>query len=148
MGIDVDDNLNVFLYKDGTFSLNVVAAQEYDNMFEKIIFYTNNTPIEHPLFNLSYQYISSPNKNNLFVYPNPIIENILSYSYFGDHSGTAITIKLIDLKGRIIFSKENQLDSYGNYNDNLSLEVSSGIYILQSVLDSGTSESKLITIIK
>ena len=43
---------------------------------------------------------------------------------------------------------QSTVDTHGNYKGNLSLDLSSGIYILQSVLDSGISESKLITIIK
>ena len=80
--------------------------------------------------------------------PNPITENIFSYTYFGDKNSTVISIRIFDLKGKKILSMQSTVDSHGNYKGNLSLDLSSGIYILQSVLDSGISESKLITIIK
>ena len=50
--------------------------------------------------------------------------------------------------GRLIRIQETAADSRGNYDDDLYIELSSGIYILQSVLDSGISDSRLITIIK
>ena len=118
------------------------------NTFERIILYSKDVAIENVFFEFVYDYRGSPNNNNLFVYPNPITENILSYIYFGDANSNTISIKLFDLNGRQVLSIQNSADPYNNYSGDLMVSLSSGIYILQSVLNSGKSESRVISLIK
>lgn len=146
--IESADYLNIILYNEGTFLDSYDFIEEDVNAFEGIILYSKNVPVDNIFFDLLYDYIASPNKNNLFVYPNPITENILSYIYFGDANNSVISINLFDLSGRQILSIQNSADSYNNYSGDLILSLSSGIYIIQSVLGNGISEYRHISIIK
>ena len=146
--VESSENLYISLFNDGNFIQDEDLAQGGINRLEKIVLYSMDDYIADGSFELSYDYISSPNKKNLFVYPNPVTDNVLSYIYFGGDVTDAMSITLYDLKGRLIFSKRGTMNAYGNYDDDLVLALSSGIYILQSELDSGISESRLITIIK
>ncbi len=146
--IESGDYLNILLYNEGTFLSSDDFVEEDVNTFERIILYSKDVSVENISFDFVYDYITSPNKKNLFVYPNPITENILSYIYFGDANSSVISIKLFDLNGRQIFSIQNSADSYSNYSGDLILSLSSGIYIFQSMLNTGESESRLISIIK
>jgi len=146
--IESADYLNILLYNEGTFLDSYDFIEEDVNTFEGIILYSKNVPVDNIFFNLLYDYIASPNKNNLFVYPNPITENILSYIYFGDANNSVISINLFDLSGRQILNIQNSADSYNNYSGDLILSLSSGIYTIQSVLSNGISEYRHISIIK
>ena len=136
------------MYNEGIFLPSNDFEQEDMNTFERIILYSKDVPIENVFFEFSYDYTGSPNINNLFVYPNPITENILSYIYFGDVNSNTISIELFDLSGRQVLSVQNSADPYSNYSGDLRVSLSSGIYILQSVLNTGESESRIISIIK
>mgnify|MGYP006089680671 CR=1 FL=1 len=148
--ISVNSNLelNISLFTGDTLFNSEHIIDNGTNEIEKIIAYAKDDEINGGILDISYRYIISPDKNNLFVYPNPITGNTLSYIYFGDQSSTAMSIKLFNLKGEIVLVNEANIDPYGNYDGNLPVDLSSGIYIFQSLLDSGVSESRLITIIK
>ena len=146
--IDPGERLNILLYNEGIFLHNNDFVQEDVNTFERVILYSKDAAIENAFFEFVYDYRGSPNNNNLFVYPNPITENILSYIYFGDANSNTVSIKLFDLTGRQVFSTQNSADPYNNYSGDLMVSLSSGIYILQSMLNSGKSESRVISIIR
>jgi hypothetical protein len=142
------DHLAISLYNEGIFSLGTDLAQDGINVFEKIILYSQDRLAENISFSLGYGYRASPVKQNLFVYPNPIRGNIVSYVYFGDRERTGLSVKLLDLNGSQILSTQSHIGIHDNYSGDLVLNLSSGVYILQTVLNSGVSESRVISIIK
>ena len=148
ISVDSNSELNISLFSGDTLFNSENIIDNGMNNVDKIIVYSKDYESDDIMFDISYRYILSPDQKNLFVYPNPITGNILSYTYFGDQNSHTIFIKLFNLNGRIVLTKEIIADTYGNYNGNLSFNLSSGIYIFQSLLDSGVSESRLITIIK
>ena len=146
--VDPGDYLNILLYNEDIFSPNADLDQNGANRFEKIILYSQDAPSENPSFNLGYEYRVSPIKQNLFVYPNPVRGGILSYIYFGDEQSTGLVVRVLDLNGREIISTQSNIGDHDNYSGDLVLNLSSGIYILQSVLNLSVSESRVISIIK
>ena len=146
--VEPGDHLAISLYNEGVFSFTTDLVQGSVNVFEKIILYSQDRLAENASFGLGYGYRVSPIKQNLFVYPNPIRGNLLSYVYFGDGESTTLSVKLLDLNGSQILSTQSHIGIHNNYSGDLALSLSSGVYILQSVLNSGVSESRLISIIK
>ena len=118
------------------------------NNVEKIIAYTGDFEIDDLKVDIDYSYISSPKKNNLFMYPNPITEGVFSYVYFGDGAYRGMALELFDLNGRNVLIAESIADNYGNHSGQININLSSGIYILKSRLNSGITESRFISVIK
>jgi hypothetical protein len=145
--IDFNKWLNVLIYNVDGFSLSYDLTEQ-DPVINKIILYSNDIEIENISFDIIYDYRFSPNKENLFVYPNPITENTLSYKYFGDGNTSTLLIKLFNLRGKQIFSIEASLDNDSNSEGDLALNLSSGTYIIQSIKNSEETDSKIINIIK
>ena len=143
-----NSELSILLYSDNAFFDSEDIVHNGINNIETIIAYTRNFEIENLMVDISYNYISSPKKDNLFIYPNPITEGVFSYVYFGDGENGGMALELFDLNGRNVLIAESIGDNYGNHSGEMDVKLSSGIYILKSRLDSGVTESRFISIIK
>ena len=146
--VQTNPELTISLYFENTFFHSEDIVANGINNVEKIIAYTRDFEIDDLKVDIDYSYISSPKKNNLFMYPNPITEDVFSYVYFGDEANEGLILELFDLNGRSVFIAESIGDNYGYHSGEIDIKLSSGIYILKSRLDSGITESRFISVIK
>ncbi len=148
LSVNSNSELKIFLSSENEFFESENIIDSGVSNVEKIIVYTQDVEIDNPMYDIFYKHISSPAKNDLFIFPNPISENVLSYRYFSDMGNGELSLNLLDLRGRMILSAQSFADDLGNHSGIISLNISSGIYILNSLSASGASESRLISVIK
>ena len=145
--IELNSLLNISLYNNEGFSYDDNFLEEHSTI-KKVILYSKDIGSDNVSFNLLYDYRYSPNNENLFIYPNPITDNVLSYKYFGNPGSSILSLKLFDLSGKQVLSIEPSPDSNNNYRGNLSVKLASGTYIVQSMINSQQSDHRIISVIK
>jgi len=146
--VEANPGFTISLYSENAFFDSEDILHNGIKNVAKIIALTGDFEIENLMIDIGYNYISSPKKNNLFIYPNPITEGVFSYIYFGDEANEELRLELFDLNGRNVLIAESIADNYGNHSGEMDVKLSSGIYILKSRLDSGVTESRFISVIK